>query len=259
MLPRPLAVVAAIAGLVATSSASSASPPAGAYRYSPRTAAGLTRVTPPGGRHVSVVVADAYSARELFTRNPARQRVLASNTKLFVTAAAAARWGDAVAPTLAAILRPSDNALAERLAARLGHGDRRAGVRAAVRFARAIGVRVRLRDAAGLDPANRTTARQLVRFLLAMRWVSGFRAWERALPVAGHSGTLAHRMRGTAADGRCHAKTGTLFLRTLASTLSGYCTTRSGRAVVFSILVGGMAIEAARVLQDRIVARLAAG
>jgi D-alanyl-D-alanine carboxypeptidase len=258
MSPRLLAVAAAIAGLLAASSASSASPPAGAYRYSPRTTAGLARVTAVGGHHVSVVIADARSARELFTRSPARQRVLASNTKLFVTAAAAARWGDAVAPTLAAILRPSDNALAERLAARLGHGDRRAGVRAAVSFARAIGVRVRLRDAAGLDPANRTTARQLVRFLLAMRWVSGFPAWRRALPVAGRSGTLAYRMRGTAAEGRCHAKTGTLFLRTLASTLSGYCTTRSGRAVVFSILAGGMSIQAAHVLQDRLVARIAA-
>jgi serine-type D-Ala-D-Ala carboxypeptidase/endopeptidase (penicillin-binding protein 4) len=91
-----------------------------------------------------------------------------------------------------------------------------------------------------------------------MRLVRGFRGWRRALPVAGRSGTLAYRMRGTAADGRCHAKTGTLFLRTLASTLSGYCTTRSGRAVVFSMLFGGMPIQAAHVLQDRMLARIAA-
>jgi D-alanyl-D-alanine carboxypeptidase len=258
MPPRLLALLAVIAGLAAASSASSASPPAGALRSATRTMTGLARTTTPGGRHLSVVVADARSGRELFTRYPRRQRVLASNSKLFVTAAAAARWGDAVAPTLAAILRPSDNTLAERLAARLGHGDPRAGVRAAVHFARSIGVRVTLRDAAGLNPANRTTARQVVRFLLAMRGISGFRAWKRALPVAGHTGTLAYRMRGSAADGRCRAKTGTLFLRTLASTLSGYCTTRSGRALVFSILVGGMPIQAARALQDRIVARVAA-
>jgi D-alanyl-D-alanine carboxypeptidase/D-alanyl-D-alanine-endopeptidase (penicillin-binding protein 4) len=258
MFPRSLAVVALAAVLAAASSAAPASPPAGTYRYSTRTTTGLARVAALGGHHVSVVVADARSARELFTRHPARQRVLASNTKLFVTAAAAARWGDAVAPTLAAILRPSDNALAERLAARLGHGNPRAGVRAAVRFARSVGVRVRLRDAAGLDPANRTTARQLVHFLLAMRHVRGFSAWKRALPVAGRSGTLAYRMQGTPAAGRCHAKTGTLFLRTLASTLSGYCTTRSGRAVAFSILVGGMPIQAAHALQDRMVARIAA-
>jgi D-alanyl-D-alanine carboxypeptidase len=259
MVPRTFAVVAVVALLAAMSSSSPASPPAGAYRYSTRIATGLARVAALGGHHVSVVVADAHSARELFARHPGRQRVLASNTKLFVTAAAAARWGGAVAPMLAAILRPSDNALAERLAARLGHGDPHAGVRAAVRFARSVGVRVRLRDAAGLNPADRTTARQMVRFLLAMRRVGGFRPWKRALPLAGRTGTLAYRMHGTAADGRCHAKTGTLFLRTLASTLSGYCVTRAGRAVVFSILVGGMSIPAAHVLQDRMVARIAAG
>jgi D-alanyl-D-alanine carboxypeptidase len=258
MLPRSLGVAAVLAVLVATASAWSAPPSARSYRYPTRTAGGLARVADRGRYHVSVVVADARSGRELFARHPGRQRVLASNTKLFVTAAAAERWGHAVAPALGAILRPSDNALAERLAARLAHGDPRAGVRAAVRFAHSIGVRVRLRDAAGLNPANRTTARQMVRFLLAMRRVRGFRAWRRALPVAGRSGTLAFRMRGTAADGRCHAKTGTLFLRTLASTLSGYCTTRSGRAVVFSMLFGGMPIQAAHVLQDRMLSRIAA-
>jgi D-alanyl-D-alanine carboxypeptidase len=66
-------------------------------------------------------------------------------------------------------------------------------------------------------------------------------------------------MRGTAAAGRCHAKTGTLFLRILASTLSGYCTTRAGTTVVFSVLIGGIGIDAARAIEDRLVARVAAG
>jgi serine-type D-Ala-D-Ala carboxypeptidase/endopeptidase (penicillin-binding protein 4) len=127
-----------------------------------------------------------------------------------------------------------------------------------VRFARSLGVRVRLGDAAGLDPANRTSARQLVRFLIAMRHVRAFAAWKRALPLAARSGTLAYRMRGTPAAGRCHAKTGTLFLRTLASALSGYCTTRSGRVVAFSMLVGGMPIGAARAVQDRLLGVVAA-
>jgi D-alanyl-D-alanine carboxypeptidase/D-alanyl-D-alanine-endopeptidase (penicillin-binding protein 4) len=91
-----------------------------------------------------------------------------------------------------------------------------------------------------------------------MRHVRGFHGFRRALPVAGRTGTLAYRMRGTAAAGRCHGKTGTLFLRTLASALSGYCTTRSGRAVAFSMLVGGMPIDAARAVQDRLLARIAA-
>jgi serine-type D-Ala-D-Ala carboxypeptidase/endopeptidase (penicillin-binding protein 4) len=253
MLPRALAAVAAALVLAAPAAAFDRS-----HAYSARTVTALDRAVAPAGRHVSVVVADVRTGRELYARRPGTQRVLASNTKLFVTAAAADRWGARVAPALGAILRPSDNALAVRLAARLGHGSAHAGVRTAVRFARSVGVHVRLRDAAGLDPANRTTARQMVRFLLAMRHVRGFTAWKRALPLAASTGTLAYRMRGTAAAGRCRAKTGTLFLRTLASTLSGYCTTRSGRAVAFSVLVGGLGIDAAHAVQDRLLARIAA-
>jgi D-alanyl-D-alanine carboxypeptidase/D-alanyl-D-alanine-endopeptidase (penicillin-binding protein 4) len=244
------AVIVALAGAIA---------PAGAhaYRYSHGTVSALDRVTAQGGRHVSALVIDVRSGRSLYARRADTQRVLASNTKLFVTAAAANRWGDAAAPALAAVLRPSDNERAERLAARLGHGHAHAGVRVAVRFARSLGVRVRLHDAAGLDTGNRATARQMVRFLLAMRHVRGFDAWRRALPTAGRSGTLAYRLRGTPAAGRCHAKTGTLFLRTLASTLSGYCTTRSGATVAFSLLVGGMPIGTARTIEDQFVARIA--
>jgi D-alanyl-D-alanine carboxypeptidase/D-alanyl-D-alanine-endopeptidase (penicillin-binding protein 4) len=254
MLRSPVAAAVAALVLVAPAAPAAARP----YRYSERTVTALDRTAAPAGRHASVVVADVHTGRELYARRPGTRRVLASNTKLFITGAAAHRWGDAVASSLAAILRPSDNLLAERLAARLGHGDARAGVRDAVQFARSVGVTVRLRDGAGLDPANRTTARQVVRFLLAMRHVRGFHGWKRALPVAGRTGTLAYRMRGTAAAGRCHGKTGTLFLRTLASALSGYCTTHSGRAVAFSILVGGMPIDAARAVQDRLLAHVAA-
>ena len=251
---RTLAVAAAAVALTSPVAPAVARP----YQYPDRIVSALDRAIAPGGRHVSVVVADVRTGRELYSRRPDRQRVLASNTKLFVTGAAADRWGDAMAPTLAAILRPSDNELAERLAGRLGHGNPHAGVRVAVRFARSLGVRVRLRDGAGLNPANRATARQMVGFLIGMRRVRTFGAWKRALPIAARTGTLAYRMRGTAAAGRCRAKTGTLFLRTLASTLSGYCATRSGTPVAFSVLIGGIGMDAARAIEDRLVAHVAA-
>jgi D-alanyl-D-alanine carboxypeptidase/D-alanyl-D-alanine-endopeptidase (penicillin-binding protein 4) len=71
--------------------------------------------------------------------------------------------------------------------------------------------------------------------------------------VAGREGTVRGRMRGTAAEGRCRAKTGTL---TGVSALSGYCD-MSGRTLVFSILMNGVDVTAARSLQDRIVATIA--
>jgi D-alanyl-D-alanine carboxypeptidase/D-alanyl-D-alanine-endopeptidase (penicillin-binding protein 4) len=71
-------------------------------------------------------------------------------------------------------------------------------------------------------------------------------------------GTLARRLRATPAEGRCRAKTGTLFLRTNASTLAGYCRTRSGRTVAFAMLMATTPTRG-RVVQDRLLARIAAG
>jgi D-alanyl-D-alanine carboxypeptidase/D-alanyl-D-alanine-endopeptidase (penicillin-binding protein 4) len=75
-----------------------------------------------------------------------------------------------------------------------------------------------------------------------------------SLSTAGHTGTLADRMRGTAADGRCHAKTGTL---TAVSALSGYCFAPGGRLMVFSILNNRVDVDAAHAAQDKMAALIA--
>ena len=56
-------------------------------------------------------------------------------------------------------------------------------------------------------------------------------------------------MRGTAAHGRCRAKTGTL---TGVTTLSGYARGRSGRLYAFSVLVNDPAVWLGRRLQDAV-------
>jgi D-alanyl-D-alanine carboxypeptidase/D-alanyl-D-alanine-endopeptidase (penicillin-binding protein 4) len=62
-------------------------------------------------------------------------------------------------------------------------------------------------------------------------------------------------MHGTAADGRCRTKTGTL---TGVSALSGYCFNRSGRTMIFSILMAGVRnLTLAHHEQDRIAAAIA--
>jgi len=66
-------------------------------------------------------------------------------------------------------------------------------------------------------------------------------AWVNSLAVAGTSGTLARRMRGTPAARRCHAKTGTL---NGVSALSGYCFRGGNDAehgVIFSVLMNKVA------------------
>jgi D-alanyl-D-alanine carboxypeptidase/D-alanyl-D-alanine-endopeptidase (penicillin-binding protein 4) len=73
-----------------------------------------------------------------------------------------------------------------------------------------------------------------------------------ALPVAGRTGTLAHRMRHAPARGLVHAKTGTL---ANASALSGFV----GDRYVFSVLENGRSIwtENAERSQDRFAEALA--
>jgi D-alanyl-D-alanine carboxypeptidase/D-alanyl-D-alanine-endopeptidase (penicillin-binding protein 4) len=86
-----------------------------------------------------------------------------------------------------------------------------------------------------------------------MREHAAERAFKRSLPKAGKQGTLAGRMRGTAAEGRCRAKTGTI---SGVSALSGYCRSK-GPAMAFSILMNGVDTTRARQLQDRIAALIA--
>jgi D-alanyl-D-alanine carboxypeptidase/D-alanyl-D-alanine-endopeptidase (penicillin-binding protein 4) len=60
-------------------------------------------------------------------------------------------------------------------------------------------------------------------------------------------------MRGTAAEGRCAAKTGTL---DGVSALSGYCDAGS-HTIAFSVLMNGVNVTAARDEQDEIAAAIA--
>ena len=62
-------------------------------------------------------------------------------------------------------------------------------------------------------------------------------------------------MRGSAAQRRCRAKTGTL---TGVTALSGYCFNASGRRFAFSILMNNVSnLDRARAAQDRIAAAIA--
>lgn len=174
--------------------------------------------------------------------------------------------GDPVAtqlsPRLSELVRatnqPSDNFYAELLlkvvgAERGGAGTTAAGAAVVRSTLGPLGVRPTAVDGSGLSRTDRTTPREVVTLLQAMRASPESTAWLASLPVAGSSGTLRHRMRGTAAAARCAAKTGTL---RGVSALSGYCTTAAGRHIVFSFLENGVGYGAKGV-EDRMVAALA--
>jgi D-alanyl-D-alanine carboxypeptidase/D-alanyl-D-alanine-endopeptidase (penicillin-binding protein 4) len=75
-------------------------------------------------------------------------------------------------------------------------------------------------------------------------------------PVAGVSGTISGRMRGSPAQGNLRGKTGTL---EGVSSLSGYVTTADGEELAFSMLMQHYPARARdyRHVQDRIGAYLA--
>jgi hypothetical protein len=126
-----------------------------------------------------------------------------------------------------------------------------------MRFARGLGARVRLVDGSGLDRRDQAAPKEVVDLLDAMRNRSPdeFNALLGSLPIAGRDGTLDHRMRHGAARGRCHAKTGTL---SDVSTLSGYCFSRGGDVIEFSLLMNRVNVFSAHAVQDRMVNTIAA-
>jgi D-alanyl-D-alanine carboxypeptidase/D-alanyl-D-alanine-endopeptidase (penicillin-binding protein 4) len=134
-------------------------------------------------------------------------------------------------------------------------GTTKGGAAAAMAYAQSLGVRVSLVDGSGLSRSDRAAPRQVAHLLDRVRDQPGFPALYDSLPIAGRDGTLSSRMRHGSARGHCHAKTGTL---TSVSTLSGYCTTRSGRTLVFSTLMDNANIYTARAIQDRVAQALAA-
>ena len=155
--------------------------------------------------------------------------------------------------------RPSDNFFAETLLKGLGArfgGGGTTGAGAAVVTAqlKSFGVSARVVDGSGLSSSDSTSPRQMVRFLTAVRHSRVDAPFERSLAVAGRSGTLAGRMGGTSAAGRCRAKTGTL---PAVSALSGFCDTRGGHTLAFSILMNGVDISAARGEQDAMAIAIA--
>ena len=133
-------------------------------------------------------------------------------------------------------------------------GATRRGLRSVAVFARRLGSWPILVDGSGLSLDSRASPRSVGKLLLAMRGLPEFGAFHAALPIAGRDGTLRKRMRGTAARGRCRAKTGT---RVTVSALSGYCSTRSGDTVVFSLLTNETDPIAAKRLEDRMTAAIA--
>jgi D-alanyl-D-alanine carboxypeptidase/D-alanyl-D-alanine-endopeptidase (penicillin-binding protein 4) len=154
----------------------------------------------------------------------------------------------------------SNNFFAEMLLKGIGAhygsaGSTRAGARVVESFARKHDSAVHAVDGSGLTRTNKSSPAAVVRLLRAVRAEDFGGAFVRSLAVAGREGTVADRMRGSAAAGRCRTKTGTI---SGVSNLSGYCFNRSGKPMVFSILMASVRnLPLAHLEQDRMAALIA--
>jgi D-alanyl-D-alanine carboxypeptidase/D-alanyl-D-alanine-endopeptidase (penicillin-binding protein 4) len=194
-------------------------------------------------------------------------------------APAAIRVAELASPTLADIAEatnvPSNNFLAEMLLKDVGgafgsSGSTAAGIQVVKGFAFDRGARFWGENGSGLSRRNKASPASVVRMLDSMLEINSSASDEQqlsqrrlrdafvgSLAVAGRSGTLARRMRGTAAAGDCHAKTGTL---DGVSALSGYCfhgAEDAEHAVVFSLLMNRANVNRAHLVQDRMAALIA--
>lgn len=189
---------------------------------------------------------------------------LPSQVALGVTPPNAERVAMVRSPTLNRIVNTtdvwSDNFFAEMLIKLLGAhlggaGTTAAGAAVVESFARSHGSGVHAVDGSGLTRSNRASPRQVVNLLLAMRQDPAGEDFIQDLALAGKEGTVDERMHGTAAYGRCRTKTGTL---TGVSNLSGYCFNKSGRIMVFSVLMNSVGnLSLAHLDQDRIAGTVA--
>ena len=166
-----------------------------------------------------------------------------------------------ILPTL---LKPSQNQIAETLLRTLGGQTRNVASvdsgRAAIRetlqgFGIADDAYV-IADGSGLSRYDYVAPETLARILLGMARRPDFDLFYQALPIAGVDGTIASRMRGTAAASNVHAKTGSI---ANVRALSGYVTTADGEKLVFVMIANHFTVSrrVVEVVQDHVLERLA--
>jgi D-alanyl-D-alanine carboxypeptidase/D-alanyl-D-alanine-endopeptidase (penicillin-binding protein 4) len=204
----------------------------------------------------------AYAAYEL--RGAMRAQGIAVHGGTAATAPAGASTIASVkSPTLGQLLAltlpPSDNYFAETLIKDLGAryggaGSTAAGAVVVRRTVARFHIHPHLIDGSGLSHSDRTSPIEVVTLLAALAHTPLGTTLRADLAVAGHTGTLSERMRGTPASGRCQAKTGTL---NGVSNLAGYCQSAGGDILAFAFFDDGIETGQAHKIQDSMAIDLA--
>lgn len=95
-----------------------------------------------------------------------------------------------------------------------------------------------LEEGSGLSRQDLVTPSAMIRLLQFLSAQPYAATLHDALPIAGVDGSLVGRMRGTAAEGNVHAKTGSM---TFVNCLAGYVTSANGDHLAFAIMLNNYA------------------
>jgi D-alanyl-D-alanine carboxypeptidase/D-alanyl-D-alanine-endopeptidase (penicillin-binding protein 4) len=189
---------------------------------------------------------DANAATSFTARRPPGSRRLASVSS----------------PPMSTLLKltnvPSDDLFAEMLTKQLGArfgglGSTGAGARVISDEIASFGLHPTIVDGSGLSRDNQSSPREAVA-ILRFIWGSAIGdVVSASLPSVGVNGTTRRIAKGTIAQGRCVAKTGTL---DNVTNLAGYCHVVGRRAVAFALFVDGPSNEQALMLIGNMVAAI---
>jgi D-alanyl-D-alanine carboxypeptidase/D-alanyl-D-alanine-endopeptidase (penicillin-binding protein 4) len=206
----------------------------------------------------------AYAARRLWAALKGAGVTVHGPSGPAPTPAGAVALAQVQSPTigqlLGLMLPPSDNFFAETLVKDIGArfggaGTTAAGASVVSRtIAALLGIHPHVLDGSGLSGADQTSTYEVADLLVELAPTPIGTVLRGDMAVAGRTGTLALRMRGTGAAGRCQGKTGTL---TGVSNLVGYCHVANGHLLAFAVFTDGIPIEAAHTLQDHVAITIA--
>jgi D-alanyl-D-alanine carboxypeptidase/D-alanyl-D-alanine-endopeptidase (penicillin-binding protein 4) len=206
----------------------------------------------------------AYAARKLWAMLKNDGVSIRGASGAATAPAGAAQLAHVASPTVAQLigltLPPSDNFFAETLLKDLGAAAGGAGTTAAgaavvsQTISALLGIHPHVVDGSGLSESDRTSTYEVADMLVELQPTPMGQILRSSMAIAGHTGTLEKRMRGTRASGKCQGKTGTL---TGYSNLVGYCQAANGHLLAFAFFNDGISTTLAHVIQDHMTITLA--
>ena len=150
----------------------------------------------------------------------------------------------------------SVNLFAEHLIKELGKklrhdGSTASGAKVILEFLRNSGIDTNgmfIEDGSGLSPVNAINTKELVRLLVYMKNKGKyFNEFYSSLPEAGKEGTLKDTFKDPVFDSRLKAKSGSM---TRVRSFAGYFTTKSGKKMVFSIIINNYSGPSSKIVSE---------